>query len=184
MRAPMITTLVALMGLGGGCATVSVKTDFDPAVDFSQFRSFQVIGGVLMVDGRPDTRNTLVIDRIKEAIVQELAQRGMQLVENGGDLAVAFVAGARTVTEIEGVGPYRPGFGPYWGAVGWWGPGYYDWWTRTYTKGTLIIDLMDAKTSKLVWRAYAEADINSPDAKEFVRKTVHKAFEKYPPPHK
>jgi hypothetical protein len=175
------TRLIALLALAAGCATVSVKTDFDSGVDFSQYRTFQMIGGTVLLDGRPDTRNTLVTDRIRSAISAEAMQRGLQMVESGGDLAIAFVAGGRTVTELEGTGPYGPGFGPYWGMRGWWGPTYTDWWTHTYTRGTLIIDLMDAHTSKLVWRAYAQADVNSPDARDLIKKAVKKAFERYPP---
>jgi hypothetical protein len=175
-----LVTLVALT-LAGGCATVSVKTDFDPSADFSGYRTFQLLNGVLMIDGRPDVRNTLVLDRIRAAITSELTQRGLQPVATGGDVGIAFVAGARTVTEIESVGPSGPGWGPYWGGGGWWGAGYMDWWTRTYTKGTLVIDVMDARTQKLVWRAYLGADVNSPDASTLIKKGVHKAFDRYPP---
>jgi hypothetical protein len=179
------TRIVMRMILGAtmasGCATVSVKTDFDPTVDFSQYRSFELIGGELLVNGRSDDTNTLVKDRIRDAITTELVSKGFQAVESGGDLMVAYVAGARTVTEVEAIGPYRPGFGPYWSPRGWWWPAYYDWWTRTYTKGTLVIDLMDAGTKKLVWRAYAGADVTAPDAKDLIAKAVHKAFAKFPP---
>jgi hypothetical protein len=175
------TTLVALLTLAASCATVSVKTDFDSGADFSRYRTFQMIGGTLLIDGHPDNHNTLVLDRIRGAISAQAMQRGLQLVESGGDLAVSFVAGGRTVTEVEATGPYGAGYGPYWGMRGWWGPMYTDWWTRTYTRGTLIIDLMDARTSKLVWRAYAQADVNSPDARELINKAVKKAFERYPP---
>ena len=52
-----------------------------------------------------------------------------------------------------------PNFGPFW-TGGWWDPTYNDWWARTYNEGTLIIDLVDAHTKRLVWRAYAQAEKN------------------------
>ena len=165
--------------LAGGCATVSVKTDSDPTVDFSRYRTVQVLGGRLIVDGHSDDGNTLVKDRITKEIVANLTAKGLQPVPSGGDLLATFVAGARTVTEIEATGPWD-GLGPFWGRRGWWGPVYYDWWTRQYVKGTLVIDLIDAATKKLVWRAYAEADIKSPDAADLIAKAVRKAFARYP----
>jgi uncharacterized protein YceK len=34
--------------LTGGCATVSVRTDSDPTVDFNRYRTVQVLGGRLL----------------------------------------------------------------------------------------------------------------------------------------
>jgi hypothetical protein len=177
----IVAALFLLLGLASACATVSVKTDYDPAVDFGRYRTFQVLDGKLIVNGHRDDGNTLVKDRIRSAITQELAGRGLQPVDTGADLMVTYTAGARTVTEIETTGPYDGGWGPYWGPGGWWGPGYSDWWTREYTRGTLVIDLIDSATKKLVWRAYAEADVTSPDARNIIQKAVHKAFQKFPP---
>lgn len=173
--------LALLVGLASGCATVTVKTDYDRNVDFGRYRTFEMLGGTLLLEGRPDDSNTLVKDRIRGELVAELSRKGFQLVEAGADLLVSFVAGARTVTEVEMTGPYRAGYGPYWGFSSWWGPVYQEWWTRTYIKGTLIIDIMDSRTQRLSWRAYAEADVRSVDASDLIRKAVRKAFAKFPP---
>jgi hypothetical protein len=163
-----------------GCASVSVKTDYDTNADFRAYRSFEMTDGHLIVEGQLDDGNTLVKDRIVNAIKGELVGRGLQLVESGGDLLVTYVGGARTVTEIE-ASPGRAGFGPYWGRRGWWGPRYTEFWSRQYTKGTLVIDLIDAREKHLVWRAYAESDVKSPEGEAIIRKAVAKAFKDFPP---
>jgi hypothetical protein len=182
MRALGLVPLVALLaGLAPACATVTVRTDHDPYVDFSRYRTFSVLGGQMIVDGRRDDSNTVLKDRIQDAITAELASKGLQPVGVGGDLLVGYVAGARTVTEMQVSEAHVPGYGPYGAWGGWWGPAYQDWWNREYTKGTLVIDLMDAENKRLVWRAYTQADVTSPGAKEIVHRAVQKAFGKFPP---
>jgi hypothetical protein len=186
MRPP--AKLIAAFGLvllSSACATaVSVATDFDHAADFSKYRTYQLIGGHIVVNGVLDDGNTLVKDRINIALAGALKAKGLAQVQPGDttapDLIVGYVAGARRRTEIEGMGPYSPGVGPYWNA-GWWSPGYMDWWARSYDEGTLVIDLVDGASKRLVWRAYARAEVNAPVTDEKVRVAVDKAFKNYPP---
>ncbi len=178
--------LVAAAGaalLALGCATVQVATDYDRTVDFSQYHTFQLVGGHLVHEGVSDDSNTLVKDRIEAALRATLQSKGLQEATKeapGSDLDVGYFAGARTRTEIEAMPSYGPGFGPFWSG-GWWDPTYNDWWTRTYNEGTLVIDLVDAHTRRLVWRAYAQTEIHVPVSEEKVREAVSKAFRSFPP---
>jgi hypothetical protein len=164
------------------CSTTSVATDHDPNVDFSRFRTFAFLGGHIWVNGMADDNNTLVKDRIRNSVIATLNTRGMQQVTSNPDVYVGYLAGARTKTEIEAVSPYIQGFGPYFGNGGWWGPMYSDWWARTYNEGTLVIDVVDASSRKLVWRAYAVTEVDKPVVNEQkMQKVVDKAFKGFPP---
>lgn len=179
---------ISLSGLGlavgvclfGGCATVSVANDFDRSVDFSRYKTFGLVGGHMVVNGVQDDANTLVRDRIQNSVLTVLASRGLVQNNDNPDLIVGYQAGARTRTEIEGMGPYMPGVGPYWNA-GWWTPGYMDWWTRTYEEGTLVIDMVEASSKRLVWRSYIRGEVRPPITQENLDKAVAKAFKNYPP---
>ena len=61
------------------------------------------------------------------------------------------------------------------------GPGHNGTGTP-YTKGTLVIDILDAKTDELVWRGSAVNRMSDPtyDAKE-INKVVEKILEEFPP---
>jgi hypothetical protein len=168
--------------LVSSCATVSVATDFDHGTDFSKYRTYKLIGGHIINNGVLDDGNTLVKDRIHRWLADAMQSKGLTAVEGEAqpDLLVAYVAGARRRTEIEGMGPYTPGVGPYWN-TGWWTPGYMDWWTRSYDEGTLVIDLVDAASKRLVWRAYTRSEVSAPVTDEKVSKVVMKAFKDYPP---
>jgi hypothetical protein len=53
----------------------------------------------------------------------------------------------------------------------------------TYLQGTLIVDLYDAKTKKMVWRGVATDTVSDQTSKntEHIDKAIGKMFEKYPP---
>ncbi len=176
--------VVALAMLTLSCASVSVATDYDRNVDFTHYRTFAFLGGHIWANGIPDDNNTLVKDRIRNAIVGELTAKGLQQVTSNPDVYVAYLAGARRRTEIETTGPYFTGFGPYVGVGGWWGPMYTNWWARTYDEGTLVIDLLDSQSKKLVWRAYAQTEINNPVSEQKTQKVMDKAFRNFPPAQK
>ncbi len=165
-----------------GCATVSVATDYDHHVDFSSYHTFQLVGGHLIHEGIADDNNTLVKDRIESALRAALQAKGLQESPGNAQIDVGFYAGARSRTEVEGMPPYGPGagFGPFW-TGGWWDPTFNDWWTRTYSEGTLIIDLVDTHTKRLIWRAYAQAEIQVPVSDQKIREAVDKAFQNFPP---
>jgi hypothetical protein len=172
---------VGLAMLTLSCATISVSTDYDKTADIARYRTFAFLGGHIWMNGIADDGNTLVKDRIRNSVVATLTAKGMQQVTQNPDVYVAYLAGARTRTEVEATGLYPGGFGPYFGVAGWWGPTYMDWWTRTYNEGTLIIDLIDASSRKLVWRAYAQTEINKPVSDQKAQKVAEKAFKNFPP---
>jgi hypothetical protein len=157
-----------------GCGpTLQVKTDFDHGATFNQYRSFQMGEGKVIEKGTA-TENTIVKDRVDAAVQNGLATRGLIQAADHADLIARFAVGARTVRELEGVG-YPVG-------VGMWGAYPPDFWVTEHPEGTLVIDLVDARSQKLVWRAYCVAGGSGMTDAAFIQKAVSKAFEKYPPP--
>ena len=134
------------------------------------------------MNGISDDGNTLVKDRIRKALSAALRSKGLVETTDHPDLAVGYLGGARSRTEIEGMPPYAPEMGPYWYG-GWWGPGYAEWWTRTYEEGTLVIDLVDRTTQRRLVCAYAAAiKVSTPlTSRERSSAAVEKAFKYYPP---
>jgi hypothetical protein len=176
----LCATFGLALAVASGCASVSVSTDYDRSADFLRFRTFHFAGGHLDINGVADNGNTLVKDRIRNAVVAALGAKGLTETTEHPDLVVGYWAGARTRTEIEGMPPYAPEMGPYWYG-GWWGPGYAEWWTRQYEEGTLIIDLVDPVSHRLVWRAYTRTEVQPPVSDQKIRDIVDKAFKSFPP---
>lgn len=169
MRALLIVALAALLA---ACATTPgrITRDFDPAQDFSAYRSFawadespMAVFGARMI---PAT----IEPRIARSIRSALEAKGYTYVEDvaEADFAVSFTVGTRDGTEII----EKPDL--FWdNRVNWrWGVGYFPvlpprsmTMTRTeireYTEGTLAIDLYDVERRMPVWHGAARRNLTS-----------------------
>jgi hypothetical protein len=174
---------LGLLGLAAlSCSTVSTKADFDRSANFSGFHTFKLLQGKALPSESGAPPNTMVGDRIREEIKTQLMGKGLTPVDENPDVLVGWVAGARTHQELESMGPYDPVMGPYMGP-GYWGGGG-DVWSVEYKRGTLVIDIVDAATHKMVWRSITQADKNQVSdlgTPEAVHEAVTKAFKDYPP---
>ena len=77
-------------------------------------------------------------------------------------------------------GRQAPGWGPGWG----WGGGYYSTTTtRSYTYGTLVLDMFDAQTQRPIWRGIAMGTVpDSPIAQtNNMQDSVNRMFAQFPP---
>jgi hypothetical protein len=176
-------------GAVAGCAHTNARTDFDPSADFAKFHTYYWAGGK-DVSGRGSLENSLVEKRVKDIIGTQLRAKGLSEVTEDAkpDLAILYWIGAKDKTSIETmptsamssrVGWSR--YDPYWG--GRWGHTYDEVVVRNYTEGTLIVDLIDANTKELAWRAYLVQTVDKDPQKTTARAEANAmaAFAQYPP---
>ena len=179
--------LIALgMGLilAAGCAGQKVTTDYSPATSFSQYRTFALVMP-------PDTGAQQLLDqRVRNSVQTQLTAKGLTVTDReNADLYVGYGMVDRTHRTIY---TYNDGWG--WG--GGWGWRNYRWgvaWpmttqrsVETYTDGTVIVNLVDAKSHRVVWRGEAADVLSLPvgdpaDASQRISGAVAKMFAKYPP---
>lgn len=159
-----------------GCATsIKVETDYDPAQDFSSFRSYAWHDQVR-------APNKLVADRIRGAIDTRLAARGYSRIEpnTGPDFRVSFTAVAEQALRVDDASTRLGYRHRYWG-VGVSPSSRF----KEYTRGTLIVDIIDPTGKDLLWRgtsARALGEERSPEEKEQdVMETVTAILQKFPP---
>jgi len=148
-----------------------VSTDFDESVDFSKFHTYAWRKGRIQ-SKNPSLDSTLVDKHIVNAVNRRLAAKRLQEVTAKPDLVVTYMVGARDQKEVE---TYPSG----------WRRGGRRRVVRQYTQDTLVIDLKDAASTQLVWRAVCTDAVSDPA--KFERRleaTVAKAFDKYPPKKK
>ena len=193
LQAAQRFSLLAVVGAAAlvfaGCDSgngPTVKTDYDKSANFAQYHTFAFQKGRIVTRlGTTDPNNTLVADRIQAAVVDQFQQKGLSETTQNPDLVATYVAGAKTKQEIENLGP-QPYFSPYFGGPfgfergGYYGAGYNQFYTNIYTEGTLILDLMDTRTKKLVWRAYVTGPVDKPDQKA-INGAVAAALKQFPP---
>ena len=165
-----------------GCTTIDVKTDFDPSVDFTRFRSFAFVGLTDLNQGGV-LNNSLTRKRLETIIARELSQKGFQQValDERPDLLVHYWVGIKEKQRVESTGPT---VGAYGGRGGYgWGAGYSGVTTYEYREGTLITDLVEPGKKELVWRATMVANLEDTAQENIalVEEAITKAYKDFPP---
>lgn len=161
------------------CATPRVYTDHDPRIRFDAYRTYSW-------RERAEKAPALVSQRIVDAVDAQLRAKGWTPVEEGGDVILA--AHVATHQEYELDTFYSD---PYWGGWGWrgWGPrwgagiGYDRARLRSYTVGTLVLDMFDARTKQAMWSGVAEGTVprNPQRLHADIQAAVAKMFADFPP---
>ncbi len=148
------------------------KTDYDHGADFGKYKTFSW--------EKVQTRDPLLVERIKDAVNGTLTAKGWTQVESGGDVSLVAMEMTRNQQTLN-TSYDNFGGGWRWGGFG----GFEDatTTTETYQVGTLVLDLFDAKTKTLIWRG-SSSDTLSNNADKNTRnldKGVQKMFAHFPP---
>ncbi|WP_213879654.1 DUF4136 domain-containing protein [Pseudomonas sp. dw_358] len=181
--------VVSLSLLLGACQTTRPVADYDASRDFAGYRTWAWKTPALQY--RPDDpriRSDLTEARIRQAIAEQLDQRGLRPATPGTKADLDVQTWLIVDNRQQQVVSQGPGWG-YWGGP--WGPGwgapiYSESRTVDYKVATLQVDLLDGRDGKLVWRASAERLDNNGDAgpqerTEIIQKTVAQVLSAYPP---
>ena len=72
---PSKMALLALLAVMVGCSTVKVNQDYDPDVEFSQYRTWQLRDAVQAPTGDVRVDNPLLNKRIRQAVENHLNGR-------------------------------------------------------------------------------------------------------------
>ena len=169
-----------------GCSPIKISTDYDPAVVFSDLRTYDWIPDVLK---NPPVQNSILDSRIRFAVERQLAAQGYK--KASPETADFHLAYHLTTEEIRSVQTDYYDSGYYGGGrrgrrgVGYGGVSRAETYVTSYEEGTLVLDLVDPETKKLVWRGIAQGEIDqfgSPEARqEQIDKAVGLMLEKFPP---
>ena len=172
MRVATFATSVWLTLLGTIGLAQSVSYDYDRAVKFSTYKTYAWTRGTELTD-------ELNHARVVRAIDAALAAKGLVRVEPTAnpDARVAYHASFEKNLEItgssQGLGTF--GLGDPWGLAR----------VQPVLVGTLVVDILDPRTSAIVWRSLASSDTRPTDKPESRDKKIVKATEKmfrnYPP---
>lgn len=170
-----------------GCSSTKISSDYDKDADFTKYQDFHYLGWAKDSD---QIVNDIDKRRIEEAFGNEFAKRGIKFVGAAeADAAVSlFVVvdqktGTTAYTDYYGGMSMGYGYGrayPGWG----WGGGMsttryqeYD-----YLVGTLVVDVFDTETKKLVWQGVSSGTINenTKNREDRIKKVARAIMAKYP----
>ena len=171
--------LLAAAMLPAAAFAQQVNYDFDRDIDFGRYKTFAYEVCMRIED-------PLVDKRIVAALEQTLAAEGLAKVAGDADVNVTYHTSTTEDVVIDTT-TWGYGYGPGWrwghGGYGYGGPLSSTTTIRRYTRGTLVVDIWDARTKQLVWRGTASDTVSADPEKndKRVRKALEKLFEKYPP---
>lgn len=141
---------VASLAAGGCAIPMSAGAHLDRAQDFSVYRTY----AWGPADARPtgDARldgDPFFQDRMQGAIEKQLAARGLSLATGSTDLVIHYHAVISERIDINRIDQ----------AYGYCADGACAPEVTRYEQGTLVLDIIDRRTQKLVWRGWAQSDI-------------------------
>lgn len=182
---------VLVAGLAG-CASIDVNSDWDPEVDFTRLQTWRWADQSQMPTGNVAfDSNGLLAKRIMRSVEVVMVERGYTKTgTDKGDFEVAWFFTVEPKTQVTTVNDYH-GYGGYGG--GWYGRGYgggYGGGSTTmvdsYNEGTLIIDVKDSASGKLIWRGSGTARLREKSdpakAEQRAHDAVSQILAKFPPP--
>jgi hypothetical protein len=177
MKSVLILVLI-LLASGSVAYGQKVTVKYDKAAPFAGYSTYKF-------ERETGARNPLISQMIVTAVERELNALGLRKVEENPDLRISFLAASGMnlqVGEVSfgyNVNPAYEGLVPTAGTATW-----------DVTTGTLLIDLFDQKTDRVVFRGTAKDVLErapsanmAADAKlvsKTVNKGIEKIFKKYP----
>jgi hypothetical protein len=145
-----------------------IQNDFDTGVDFSNYTTYA---------WRQGSRAPSFHEQVVRAVDAELSAKYLRRIQANPDLYVVYHGSAQEMSFNMNEHGYS--YGPQWQ----WGGGIKsDTAVQTYPKGTLVVDIWEAKTQRLIWRGVATNVVDKGAAK--VTEEIQKMFLKYPPPRR
>jgi len=153
-----------------------VTRDWDKSYNFATIRTFAVKIGT-------SWGNALSEERIRGDVTQALAAKGWTAAPEDSADAIVVLHGATDTKHS--VSTFYDGWGG-WGYYGGGGMGSSTTMVSDYKVGTLVADIFDAKTKKLIYRGSASDEISDNPSKNVSKgtKAVQKMFKDFPPKEK
>jgi hypothetical protein len=170
MRKTSVTPLLLIaLGAAGILLAAHVTTDYDKKADFSRYRTYswlRVQAGELWQD------------RIQRSVDAQLSEKGWNRVASGGDVSVA-AFGSRQNQQQMNTFYDNLGGGWYWGGFG----GTATTTVENIPVGTLVVDMFDSQSKRLIWRGRAEETLSDKPEKNEKKLTdsVEDMFKHFPP---
>lgn len=146
-----------------------VKVEYDKTKDYSGYKTYRFGESEIITPKEKKQISDKALDKIiKDAIKNELHEKGLAQNDSTGELIVTYVVGSFEHSETQRLGPLgqTPGSSS-------------QTWSNSYTQNELIIDLNDSRNNKLIWRINSQTNTATPEAAQVIEQIVDKGFRKF-----
>jgi Domain of unknown function (DUF4136) len=173
---PVYLLCILVVFTAAAAQAQKIKVEYDKSMDFSKFKTYAI-------DPKDNASHPMLRLAIQAAVQDDLAKRGLTKVDANPDLYVQMYGAIDSDATFSYMDPiYGTGIPPInYGITMWHNiPGSVT--TVVVHKGEMVIDIIDAKQKKLVWRGIATQKLSDKRDKllEQVNTAVEKMFQQYP----
>jgi len=173
---PRILLGISAALLAGACSGISTSTDYDPAVDFSSFSTYDWVSSEGTVDN-------ITSSRIRQSVDAAMAAKGFSQSSSSPDLAISYQVSSSERRSFNTVNAGWGG-GYRWGGWGM-GMGTSTTTENVWEEGSLILGIFDTGTKNLVWTGTATAALDQTrtpqERQELIDSAVSKMLANFPP---
>ena len=174
LSAVVLSTMALLTSCG---PQLTVTTDYDHTTNFSQFHTFKIVQLEQQYQALSQFNQTRVIN----AVNAQMLAKGFTQNSDNPDMLVNITSIMKNQQEIVANSyGYGGGYRPYA-----WGGGNMSTTVnvQNYTAGSLIIEVANASTKKLIWEGIGNQDIDAPSSnpEQAINTAVQKIMAAFPP---
>ncbi len=181
-----LTRIFSLLLLLNGCSTLQVNVDYDQAAAFDNLKSYAWVPGTPEKSNNPKLdSDTLLHDRIQGAISNWFSMHGFEKKPlQQADFLIAYRVVVEDKTSVTVLNDYY-GYPMGW-RYGYYRPyGAQRTYVYDYQQGSIIIDIVDPKTRKLMWRGSATDEVReaaTPEKRQQrIAEAVNAILKTFPP---
>ena len=177
-KASAMLLAVSVVLLAGCASGPDIKSDYDPTVDFSKFKTF----GFYNPMGIENPNYSSIYGAVfRDAIGREMEARGYRSSDDP-DLLLNVSAKLKDKTRVTTTSdPYMAGgyYGYRRGYYGAWGGYGYGTTTHVsnYTEGTVNVDMVDRVNKRMVWEGVAVGRIDESKTREETRQAIYSGIQ-------
>lgn len=142
-----------------GCASFEVISDYRDDEDFSVLKTFAWLQA-----SKSENVMQINVERVKNAVDTKLKEKGFRLTEDGPDFLIALYGGREHKIDVT----------TFW-------EGYMEGeeeQIRNYEEGLIILDFLDSKSKKKIWRGEARGEFSPEWSQEKQKKIINEAVDK------
>jgi Domain of unknown function (DUF4136) len=164
-----------------------VSYDYDPSANLKTYRTYDWLPGPQEATGDKRIDNSLTDMRIRIAVASQLELKGYtKPVAGQPDFYVVYHASVKDLLKTTSMREYYGyGVAEKTGSGGWPGGNRTVTDIESYKEGSLLLDVIDVREKRLVWRGTAQAKMDptlTPEERnERARVAVRKMLEHFPP---
>jgi hypothetical protein len=152
---------------------MEITTDYNKEWDFSTYQTYDWVAAKSPTLRDPLIETNLLDTRVKRAVEGELSLKGYRQTTEDPDFLISYHVGQQSQVDVSTCGYHYPTTPHCWGR---------EIDTYAYSKGTLVLDFIDAGKEELVWRASGSSAIHDPEeGEEIMRDAIKKMLKAFPP---